>query len=351
MRKINIKAIFAVAAIAAFGVSAFAQGRYTSRYSKNQVSNIIRKLENSSDRFSRDFKNQMDRSRRNGTYREDQFTNTVERYENAVDVLRREFNRNSTWWESRNDVQQVMNEAQQVNLMMNRLSFRQNLETQWRNMRNDLNALADTFDLPGLNGGGWQGGPWNPGTPGWGTGRPVSWAVGTFYGRNPRDGSYITLTIGTNGNVTAQIGTGVSYGQLNRDMLTVGAAQSRVYRTSNGIRTVSVTDGETIELSRNPNGAWNPNPGYPGGEIGNAPRWAVGTFYGRNPMTGGGFTITIGNDGRVSVIYDGSANVTYGVINNDLLRIGADTSRVTRIRNGIRTTSTRDGQVIDLIRR
>ncbi len=351
MRKINIQTLLIAAAIAALSVGAFAQGRYTGRYSKNQVSNIIRKLENSSDRFSRDFKNQMDRSRRNGTYREDQYTNTVDRFENAIDQLRREFDRNSSWWEARNDVQGVMNEAQQVNLMMNQISFRRNLENQWRNMRTDINTLADTFDLPGLDGGGWQGGPWNPGTPGWGGGRPVSWAVGTFYGRSPRDGNSITLTIGTDGRVAAQIGSGASYGHLNRDMLTIGSAQSRVYRTSNGIRTVSVTDGETIELSRNPSGGWNQDPGYPGWGTGNAPRWAVGTFYGRNPQTGSGFTLTIGTDGRVSVIYDGSPEVTYGIINNDQLRIGNDTSRVTRIRDGIRTRSNRDGQVIDLIRR
>ena len=36
--------------------------------------------------------------------------------------------------------------------MMNSLPFRRNLERQWTKMRNDLNKLADTYDLPGLNG-------------------------------------------------------------------------------------------------------------------------------------------------------------------------------------------------------
>lgn len=349
MGKTNIKAIFVLAAVAAMAMSAFAQGRYTSRYSKNQVSNIIRKLENSSDRFSRDFKNQMDRSRRDGTSREDRFNSIVENYENALDELRRNFNNSSRWWDARNDVQGVMNDAQQVNSMMNQLSFRRNLEAQWRNMRTDLNTLADTFDLPGLDGGGWQGGGggWNPGNPGWGN--PARWAVGTFYGRAPQTGAAIMLTIAADGNVTANIGGSASYGNLRGDLLTIGSSQGRVYRTNNGIRTVSTTDGETIEYSRNGGGGWNP--GDPGWGSGSAPRWAVGTFYGRNPNSGGGITMTIQSDGRVSIIFDGSPNVTYATLYNDTLRVGDSTARVTRIRNGLRTTSTTDGLTIDYFRR
>jgi hypothetical protein len=66
------------------------QLRYQTRYSKAQVGNIINKLENSSDAFSRDFRKAMNSGRRDGTYNEDNFNRIVEDYENSVDRLRRE---------------------------------------------------------------------------------------------------------------------------------------------------------------------------------------------------------------------------------------------------------------------
>ena len=51
---------------------------------------------------------------------------------------------------------------------MNNATFRRNLERQWNRLRNDINKLADTYDLPGLNGGGWNGGPGFPGPGGQG---------------------------------------------------------------------------------------------------------------------------------------------------------------------------------------
>ena len=158
-------------------------------YSRRDVSTTIKNLENSSDVFSRDFKRQMDQGRRNGTYNEDQFVRTVDNFENALDRLRRNFDRNKDWWESRNDVQGIMDEAQNVNSMMTQLRFARQLETQWRNIRRDVNALARTCQLPELGGGGWNGGNnnggWNGGNQGggnWGVVRPPSRAVGTFYG-------------------------------------------------------------------------------------------------------------------------------------------------------------------------
>src|SRR6187402_2644296 len=132
-------------------VPTFAQGRYANRYSKRDVSGIISRMETSSNAFRRDFDRAMDNSNLNGTAQEDRFNNIVADFENSVDRLRREFDRNATWWESRGQVENMIREARPVNSMMTSLAFRRNIERQWNTLRNDINTVADTFDLPGLN--------------------------------------------------------------------------------------------------------------------------------------------------------------------------------------------------------
>src|SRR3954453_19418480 len=191
---------FAICFVLFGNVSAQVRGNY----SRRDVNTTIRSLETSSDVFSRDFKRFSAQSRySNG--RDDRFVQVVDRFENAVDSLRRNFDRSNDWWSSRNDVQSIMGEAQNVKQMMNELRFARDLEVQWRNMRRDINALARTFSLPTLegtggnanpgvgysNGGGYSGSGYpNGGYSGsgngggnWATVRPPSWAVGTFYGQ------------------------------------------------------------------------------------------------------------------------------------------------------------------------
>ncbi len=123
------------------------QGRYRKRYNKKQVDNIIRQLESSSDDFRRDFDRTLDQSQRDGTRREDTFNERVKRFEDAVDTLRGDFDRRDDWWESRNNVQQMLEAARPVSVMMNNRRFRGNLVAQWRKLRKNVNDLARTYDL------------------------------------------------------------------------------------------------------------------------------------------------------------------------------------------------------------
>lgn len=325
------------------GIS-FAQGRYTARYSNRDVSNIINRLETSSNAFRSEFDRRLDQSSLNGTNEEDRLNGIVVNYEQALNQLRRDFDRNNTWWESRNDVQQVMGEARRVNTMMNSLQFARQLERQWNQMRRDINTLADTYDLPGVAGGGWTGGgggtgPWNPGQ-----GSAPNWAVGTFYGRDPRTGGRIELTVQRNGAVTANISGEFISGTMNGQNLYVGNDQSRVTRTNNGIRTTNRRNGEVINYARNGNNGG----GWPG-TGGNVPSWASGTFYGRNPY-GGLITINITQNGRVTVTFERGGEVNYGTMNRSTLRINNESSTVSRTNSGIRTTNNRNGEVIEYFR-
>jgi len=366
MFKTRLFSIFVVA-VTLFSVGAmtqvFAQGRYANRYSRNDVNNIIQRLEESSNTFRSDFSREM------GSYRgpqERQYNQTVANFENSLDRLRKRFDRDSgNWWQSRNEVQSVISTAQAVNGMINNLQFRRNVERQWNRMRDDLNKLADTYDLPGLNGGGWNGG-YNGGNNGgyndssYNNGRRgnvPSWAQGTFYGRNPESGGVITMNVNRSGSVSISFdGNQPVFASMNGTTLRNGQYVSRVSQINNGIRTTDVNNGSYIDYYRTPinggiNGGYNNgnNGGYNGGQ-GNVPSWAQGTFYGRNPETGGTIILTVQRNGSVTISFDGQSAV-YASMNGTTLTNGQYVSRVSQINNGIRTTDVNNGSYIDYRRR
>lgn len=346
-------AFFAIAAIV-MPMSANAQLRYQNQYSKAQVGQTISRLESSSTTFRYEFDRAMDNSNLNGTSTEDRYNRDVKNYADSLTRLRREFNRNNSWWQVRNDVQGVIGQATTVNTWMNNLNFRRNIERQWNQMRNDVNTLADTFDLQGLEGGGWNGGNngggWNGGNNGGGwngngqTSNPPNWARGTFYGTAP-DGSQITLTLSNNGQVTAMINGSPSYGTYYRNSININGARARVTQQGNGLRTTRNDNGEVINYYRdgfgnNNGGGWN------GGNIGNRPsNWAIGSFTAQNPQNGGTIYLTVSNDGQVTVNMDG--NMSYGTLSGNTLNINGATATVSRNGNGIRTTRNDNGERIN----
>ncbi|HEY8561094.1 MAG TPA: hypothetical protein VIL74_12035 [Pyrinomonadaceae bacterium] len=324
---------------AALPVSTYAQDdderTYTRRYNRRDVGTIIASLEQSSNTFRTDFNNYVnDRSvNRNERSR---LTRIVENYENALDSLRRNFDSSDNWWRSRNNVQSVMDEARQVNSMMNSVSFARRLERQWNQMRRDLNRLAETYNLPRLDGGNNNGGG--------GTGGNVpSWAIGTFYGRNPQTGGTIVLNINRNGSVVITFENGnTEYATLNGDRLNNNGNIARITRINNGIRATS--NGERIDYYLSGYGDGGNNNG--GGTGGNVPDWAVGRFYGRNPQTRGTITLDINRNGSVVITFE-NGNTEYATLNGDRLNNNGNIARITRINNGIRATSLANGETID----
>src|SRR5678816_1655847 len=100
---------FLLLAAAILPESALAQGRYVNTYSKRDVSNIVTTLEQTSNRFRSDFDTAMDHSAWNGTSAEDRANRLVGNYEESLDRLRSNYDRYNSWWENRNNVQEVMN--------------------------------------------------------------------------------------------------------------------------------------------------------------------------------------------------------------------------------------------------
>jgi len=333
--------LFLLAMVVMSTVSASAQGRYVNTYSKNTVKGFIDKLERSSNTFRRDFDRAMDRSNLNGTATEDEYNRLVGDYENALDRLQNRFNRNDTWWESRAEVQEMIGRAQPVNGMMVNLPFGRNLESQWRNMRNDINKVADTFDLPGLNGGGWSGGGWNDGWNG-GTSRPPSWAQGTFYSTNIPG---FTMTISVTGQVTISGPNGTSYGRWNQSTIYINNESFPATRSGDGMRAYNPSTRTYTNYSRTNTGGGG---GWGGGD-GNSstpPSWAQGTFYSSNIP---GYTMTINRNGTVTI--SGPNGTSSGNWRGNSIFINNEEFPATRINGGISAMNRSTGTATIYLRR
>lgn len=128
--------------------SAQRRGRGRNAYTKAQVDQIIKNVEQRTDRFVSQFDRSLDRSRLNGTKREDKLNDRARDLETATDELRREFDRRDTWIENKDEVRRCLNIAADINVAMRGRKFNRATENNWANVRNELNALARVYNLP-----------------------------------------------------------------------------------------------------------------------------------------------------------------------------------------------------------
>lgn len=321
----QVLSVFIFIACLAGVATVSAQNRYRNVYSRADVDTFVRNLEASSDLFARDFKNA------GGTSNSER--RTVDRFEVAVDRLRSRFDGNNTWWQSRNEVRNMMTEAQKVNVMMRNEAYARRLERQWNGLRRDINKLADTYELPELQGGG-GGYPGSGGRPT----RPPAWAVGTWYWV---EGSGRSFSIDANGMVRENAGGRYGEGHWERNSIFLNGITSTVTRTSTGIRTYNTVTGEVSNYTRS-------GYGTDGGEgpMSRPPNWARGTWVW---VQGAGRQFTVEASGRV--IEDINGRISYGTYYNDVITLNGNPSTVTRTPNGIRTYNQATGEVSDYVRR
>ncbi|MFY9609404.1 MAG: hypothetical protein WAU45_12415 [Blastocatellia bacterium] len=158
-RTVRLTATAIVAAFVAlgFGSPSHAQQwdqRYWNRMSKRDVERVIANTERIANDFRRDLDRWLDNSRLDGTEREDQYNSKVKDFEQATNRLRAEFDRRDKWWETRNQVRDVLNTAKPIANFMRRPGRRRYssvLADQWWHLRKQLNKLAITYRLPQIN--------------------------------------------------------------------------------------------------------------------------------------------------------------------------------------------------------
>jgi hypothetical protein len=120
--------------------------------SKAQVKLIINRVETKVDYFVGRYDNSLDHSRLNGSSREYWLMNRARDLEHATDELRSEFERNDAWIENKDEVRQCLNIASDIDRNMRNYHFGGATETNWANVRFELNMLADVYNLPKIGG-------------------------------------------------------------------------------------------------------------------------------------------------------------------------------------------------------
>jgi hypothetical protein len=114
---------------------------------KRAVENLIRRVEQRTDVFVRQFDRALDNGRADGTRREDRLNELARQLERTTDELRREFDRGDSIEENRDEVQRVMNVASRIDQAMRRGRVAPGAQGAWSNLRSDLNALARIYNV------------------------------------------------------------------------------------------------------------------------------------------------------------------------------------------------------------
>ena len=117
-------------------------------YTKADVDRIIKRVEDRSDKFKKEFDKSLDRSRLNNTRREDQLNDYAEDLEKATDELRREFDRRDAWAENKSEVRKCLEIATKINVAMRARRLGPKVESTWSALRSELNTLAGVYNLP-----------------------------------------------------------------------------------------------------------------------------------------------------------------------------------------------------------
>jgi hypothetical protein len=115
---------------------------------KAQVKAIIVRVENRVDNFRKNYDKALDHSKLNGTSREDWLNGRAKDLEHATDELRREFDRRDAWVENKEEVRKCLNIASDIDRNMRSYNFGAATESNWANVRYELNTLADVYNLP-----------------------------------------------------------------------------------------------------------------------------------------------------------------------------------------------------------
>lgn len=117
-------------------------------YTKGEVNQIIKRVEERSDSFVKLFDKSLDRSGLDGSQREDRLNQYARDLESALDKLRSEFDRKESYIETRPETRRCLDIASDINVAMRNRRLGGETERQWALLRTELNMLADVYNLP-----------------------------------------------------------------------------------------------------------------------------------------------------------------------------------------------------------
>jgi hypothetical protein len=116
-----------------------------------RTANISRVVADCQDRviqFRSSLRAALDRSALNGTRREDQLNTDAERLVRAMDRVREAWNREHDPPKTRHFVDEATSAGRDINRTMVARRLNPDVQRQWDAVRNELNRLAEAFELP-----------------------------------------------------------------------------------------------------------------------------------------------------------------------------------------------------------
>ncbi len=125
------------------------RGNNTGYYGNTNLNSTIKSLKNNSKRFEKVLDRELDRSRYDGTRREDALNNLAERFKEAVKNLDDEYDNSRDYNRSRDEVSRVLSTGQQLgNALRSSRAFRNtSVQSHWRNIQNDLDIIARSYNV------------------------------------------------------------------------------------------------------------------------------------------------------------------------------------------------------------
>src|SRR5688500_10207655 len=139
------------------GIIALAAGAANAqvRVSDSQIRAVLTRIETKTDTFKRQLDSSLDRPRWNNTTRDENLQAFVTDFESATDRLKQRFDMNRAIG---SDVSDVLTRAAYIDRFMARNQLSRQTESQWMNLRSDLNTLATLYSVS------WN---WNQTLPAW----------------------------------------------------------------------------------------------------------------------------------------------------------------------------------------
>jgi archaellum component FlaC len=114
------------------------------RLTDKEIEQILRRIENQSDRFRGRLDSALDNSRLEGTSREDDINAFVKDFNNEVKRLRDRFNEHKS---VAADVQSVLDRAARIDEFMSRRRLKSNAQEEWARLKANLDELARAYSV------------------------------------------------------------------------------------------------------------------------------------------------------------------------------------------------------------
>lgn len=113
-------------------------------YNRN-LQSTVRNLKNRSQQFERRVDRELDRSRYDGRRQEDRINELADDFANAAERLDDEYDNQRDYNSSRDEAQRVLQLGSQLDRIISRARFSNNIQSEWNRIRQDLQILANAY--------------------------------------------------------------------------------------------------------------------------------------------------------------------------------------------------------------